>query len=145
MPNFSLKLVNRQQYPIKHILVVEDIPSQQLRALMMLSRLIDESDRLDVAVSVVPGGIQAWGLIQICLEAKISIDLMILDHDMPHGDGAELIKACRESGLQFPIITFSGIPENNNHLMALGANYCFTKEEVLNGHAEDIIRKSIEK
>jgi hypothetical protein len=56
-----------------------------------------------------------------------------LDHDMPDGDGPELSKWMHTINKKIPVITFSGIPYNNEHLAHLGAEYMFTKQEVFPG------------
>lgn len=38
-----------------------------------------------------------------------------------------------------PVITFSGIPANNEHLKSLGAEHIFIKNDVIAGKANDII------
>ncbi len=49
------------------------------------------------------------------------VDLVLLDHDMPNGNGHNLIHWMASTGRQnVPVLTFSGIHENNVRMMAFG-------------------------
>lgn len=121
--------------PIKHILVCEDVLTNQLRIAQKLFTLLDPTDFGDVEVSFVSGGIAAAGII-----SHTNVDLIILDHDMPAGSGPELMKWMAANGYKIPIITFSGIASNNDHLRSLGATYWYMKDDVIDGLADMAIR-----
>lgn len=95
-------------------------------------------------VSLVPGGLYAAAIIM----AKAP-DLLILDHDMPDGNGQALLNWMISSGkVHIPVITFSGIPENNRRMTAASGPlfrsfHTFTKEEVLTGVADAAIYSSL--
>ena len=70
-----------------------------------------------------------------------SVDVILLDHDMPQGNGADLLNWMKKTGRSIPVITFSGIPQNNQIMGTLGATYAyFQKEDVIGGKADDLIR-----
>ena len=70
----------------------------------------------------------------------MAVDLILLDHDMLCGDGPELLTWMKSRGCAVPVITFSGIPANNDHLIRCGARHRFEKSEVIRGDADDLIR-----
>lgn len=125
---------NRIDMPIKHILVADDVVLQQGRMAAHLTEILPHEGH--VQTSFVPGAIMAASIIENC-----DVDLIILDHDMPYGSGPELLKWLTEKEYKIPVITFSGIPVNNEHLMNLGATYKFQKDEVINGAADNIIKE----
>lgn len=131
---FKFRHINRLQYPQKHILICEDDFSLQKSILEHFTSIFDPQGIIQF--SVVPGGMAAAAIISSC-----KIDVILLDHDMPEGNGADLIEWMKQNGKEIPIITFSGIPQNNENMMALGANYLFNKGEVIEGKADNIIKK----
>ena len=134
---FTKKLVNRLKMPTKHIIICEDDLSCQAKMADLFKNLFPPQG--DVIVSYVPGGMQAAAII-----ANVGASLIILDHDMPTGSGDELLKWMKEQDGGIPIITFSGIPSNNNHLKELGAEHIFTKDEVMMGKANELIKEILE-
>lgn len=120
-------------FPRKHVLICEDVVEQQINLLVRLAKFlpIDGS----VQVSILPGAIMAANLIQNC-----QIDLIIADHDMSFGNGTDLLQWMQKEKKKIPVITASGIPQNNDHMMTLGANYRFSKQEVIDGLADPIIK-----
>ena len=132
--DFQYRHHNRMIYPQKHLLIVEDIIGNQKRVLDHFHSIFD-SDGL-VQISLVPGAIAAASLIQSC-----KIDVIILDHDLPEGNGSDLLNWMKKNNKNIPIITFSGIPYNNDHMINLGAHHKYGKEEVILGYTDDIIKK----
>lgn len=125
---------NRQKFPSKHVLVCEDDTSCQSRMAKHFSETFEPQGT--VQFSFVPGGRAAAGVI-----LWTPIDLVILDHDMPNGNGADLIHWMKAHKYGMPVITFSGIPQNNATMMNLGASHRFHKEEVIAGKADPLIRQ----
>jgi CheY-like chemotaxis protein len=97
------------------------------------------------------GGIQAAAIL-----TQTKPDIIILDHDLPMGNGSDLIdwlahvrviKDGKEEKIAAPpIITASGIPENNTHMKAkcdeLGLEcHHFQKHEVYSDRADNVIRE----
>jgi DNA-binding NtrC family response regulator len=123
----------RQTFPTKHVLVCEDDTSCQAR----ISKHFFEEFGFQgpVQFSFVPGARAAVGVI-----LYTPIDLVILDHDMPNGNGSDLLQWMKEKNYGMPVITFSGLPENNDIMMSLGASYRFMKHDVIDGKADSIIR-----
>lgn len=132
MSDFTQTLVNRLHMPTKSILVCEDIVLQQSRIAEHLYDILPHEG--NVEVNFVSGGKAAAAVIE-----AVGADVILLDHDMPNGSGPELLKWMTEKEIKIPVITFSGIPVNNVHLMNLGATDQFTKDEVINGSADSII------
>jgi len=132
--SFKNRLINRLVYPTKHILVVEDIVLNQKQILDHFSTIFD-SDGL-VQLSLVPGAKAAAAIIEDC-----KVDVILLDHDLPEGNGTDLLKWMKEKNINIPVITFSGIPYNNDNMMNLGASYKFGKGEVISGEADNLIKQ----
>ncbi len=119
--------------PRKHVLVCEDDTYNQAQIAMYFATSFDPQGVIEF--SFVPGGMHAAAIF-----GWRPVDLVILDHDMPHGNGADLIKWMRANNHHTPVITFSGIDANNVILMGLGATHGFSKSEVMNGKADTLIR-----
>lgn len=132
MSGFTLQLINRSTFPNKHILICEDDIHNQMVLLTHFRKVF--SPQGEVQVSVVPGGMMAAALMQ-----SFKIDLIILDHDMPFGNGVEFLTWMKENNLSIPVITASGIDSNNDRLMDNGATYKFSKDQVSSGKADETI------
>jgi CheY-like chemotaxis protein len=140
---FQYRLVGRPTYPQKHILVCEDTLTHQIAILDHFGKIFEHQGI--VQFSVVPGSYVVAQMIQ-----AVKIDVIILDHDLPQGNGSDLLNwmaAKRASANtqeqewgKIPVITFSGIPQNNTHMMSLGATHEFIKHDVINGAADEIIK-----
>lgn len=133
---FTNRLVNRETFPTKHVLVCEDNLAAQSDLANRLITLFGSCGL--VQASFAPGAAQAAGIL-----SHVGAELIILDHDMPFGNGIEFIEWMKAAGHHptIPIVTFSGIDANNDALMAAGAHYKFKKNEVINGQADEIIRR----
>lgn len=136
---FTRKLVNRLTMPTKNVLICEDDIEQQRNLLGVFQRLFGHQGH--VQVCVVPGGEFAKDILETC-----EADVVLIDHDMPYGDGVETLLETKEirewyRDLQPKVITASGIPANNDRLMAAGAHYKFTKQQIINGEADDLLRE----
>lgn len=128
------RLVGRSIFPLKHVLVCEDDIRSAGRLALHLADLFGGQGH--VQVSIVSGAVQAAGLM-----SRVGVDLLILDHDMPFGNGPDLMEWLKETGHKPPIITFSGVEKNNDYLMSLGALYQFSKDEVIEGKADDVLKQ----
>lgn len=134
--DFYNRIHNRSVFPQKHVLICEDNLNNQRRILQHFEDVF-ENEGL-VQFSVVPGALAASKIMTDC-----GVDLIILDHDMPNGNGSDLLIWMTRNNHQIPVITFSGIPQNNVHMMNLGATYHFHKQAVIEGKADGIIRMSL--
>lgn len=121
------------KYPQKHVLICEDDLTSQKAILEHLLTIFEPQGT--VQFSVVCGGVAAASLITHC-----RIDLILLDHDMPEGNGTDLLNWMKKRNLGIPIITFSGINQNNQNMMSLGAHHLFNKGEVISGKADTLIK-----
>jgi CheY-like chemotaxis protein len=134
---FQFRHHNRQKYPQKHILICEDDLTQQKRILEHFLSIFEPQG--EVQFSVVPGALMAAAII-----SSVKADLIILDHDMPQGNGSDLLAWLTQQNNTTPVITFSGIPQNNTHMGNLGAAFpFFGKEDVISGKADGLILKLI--
>ena len=131
---FQFRHIGRPTYPQKHILIVEDTITHQIDILKHLGTIFEHQGI--VQLSVVPGALAAASIIG----SGLKIDVIILDHDLPEGNGSDLMLWMKERGLTIPVITFSGIPQNNNYMMSLGATHNFGKGEVICGMADGVIK-----
>jgi len=118
----------------KHVVVCEDDTSAQAAIAKHFAEVFDPQGIVEF--SFVPGGMHAAGIF-----GWRTVDLVILDHDMPHGNGADLLEWMRANGHQTPVVTFSGIPANNQRLMELGATHNFVKNDVIGGKADALIKQ----
>ena len=131
---FTRKLVNRMRMPKRHVLVCEDVIRNQAEIAAHFDRLFAHEG--EVQASFVCGA-EAAAAVLSCME----VDLILLDHDMPCGDGPELLKWMNSHSCTIPVITFSGIPANNDHLVRCGAGHRFEKSDVIGGRADGLIKQ----
>ena len=132
--SFKSRHWNRLKMPTRHLLICEDDIDNQILLVASMRRLLEPQG--ETVVTCVSGGMAAAGVI-----SWTAVDLVILDHDMPHGNGADLMRWLRSTGRKVPVVTASGIPANNDALLGLGADRAFTKAEVIAGSADDCIRE----
>jgi CheY-like chemotaxis protein len=123
---------NRLKFPNKHVLVCEDDISQQARFAKYIESIFESQG--NVICSFVPSAAQAVAILY-----SVQTDLIILDRDMPWGNGDYVVLVAKEKNI--PVITASGLDGNNIQLMNIGATHKFNKEEVINGYATNIIRE----
>lgn len=129
---FQFRYIARLKFPHKHLLICEDDLDYQIRFTISMRRLFEPQG--EVIVSIVSGSLAAAGII-----SSTTVDLIILDHDMPYGNGSDLLNWLKEQNKNIPVITASGINSNNEQMFALGANHQFSKQEVIDGFADHII------
>ena len=138
--NFAPWPHNRLLFPTRHVLVCEDDLHHQARAAAWLAGLFGPQG--GVIASFAPSADQAA---RICLvQPAVREDLILLDHDMPWGNGHDLLLVLRGAGLKIPVITFSGLDGNNKRLMSAGADHLFEKGAVLRGAADDIVKRILQ-
>jgi DNA-binding NarL/FixJ family response regulator len=134
---FTRKLDNRPQMPTRHVLIVEDNITWQIEALKRLEALY-KGDHF-VQVSVCCGGQPAASFLSF---QNAGCDLVILDYDMPHGDGVEFLKWFRmgyPSTATHPVITFSEHETNNTFLLHCGATHRGSKQMLVEGQLDGLI------
>ncbi len=137
---FTRKLDNRPQMPVRHVLIVEDNINWQVEALKCFARIYG-GEHL-VQCSVCCGGQPAASFLSY---QSAGLDLVLLDHDMPMGDGVEFLKWFRKGfpldakPAPIPVITFSGIEENNAALCDAGATHRGSKTALATGQLDGLI------
>lgn len=134
---------NRCTFPDKHVVVCEDDISQQVRIAARMSALFGGQGR--VQVSLCPGAAMAASVF-----CAAPVDLLLLDHDMPRGNGRTLLEWMASQRLfHVPLLTFSGLEGNNQAMLDLAASLGFrtvrkhNKNEVCDGLADSFIRESL--
>jgi CheY-like chemotaxis protein len=131
---------NRLVHPDRHVVVCEDDLGHQTRMAAHLNNVFEPQGR--VQFSFVLGALAAAAIM-----CSLPVDLVILDHDMPNGNGQTLIHWMASTGRQnVPVVTFSGLAHNNDHMMSFGRDsgmtsmHMFCKNDVVDGHADEVIR-----
>lgn len=149
MSDFSLRHVARIDFPNKHIVICEDDILCQHQIMSHFNDIFERQGK--IRISMLSGTLELANILvsitNLPFYKKVTnymIDLIILDHDLPYGNGTDLLIWFKKNNIKIPIITFSGQPLNNKHMMKLGADYEFTKDEVIRGDADNIIREILE-
>lgn len=137
MTDFQIRHVNRLLFPMKRILICEDDLENQMKISNTMLSILPPQGK--TTVSFVTGGIEAAAII-----SHLKVDLILLDHDMPYGNGSDLIEWLAKDHRDIPILTFSGIPENNNHMEILATQkglkvYKAWKFDVIEGKQNKLI------
>jgi len=135
--NFERRLVNRRVMPTRHIVVCEDDLSNQREIASHFATVFDPQGYIQI--SYVCGGLAAAGILY-----SMTVNLVILDHDMPDGSGSDLLEWMKNEGYEAPVITFSGIQSNNEILRTLGAEHIFSKRQVIDGEADSLIQELLD-
>ena len=138
---FHTRHINRLQFPSKHIVVCEDDIDNQVKMVQSLRKFFPPQG--DVQIDFVCSAMGAAAIV-----SNMKVNLIILDHDMPYGSGSELIRFLKETGKTIPVITASGIPENNTNMKKLGDDlgypvHEFHKEDVFNLKIRDVIKSAL--
>lgn len=130
--------------PDRHVVICEDDIHQQVRVAALFEALFGPQHR--VQITLCPGAMMAFAVI-----TSVQTDLVLLDHDMPYGSGIDLLvnlKKVQDQHKDDPdtlarfspvILTFSGIPQNNDRLMEAGAHHKYQKDDLINGAANALL------
>ena len=140
---FQLRHYNRLHFPDKQVLVCEDDLSHQVEFANLMRSLFEPQGTVDITFS--PSGALAARAIEVF---NSHLKLIILDHDMPVGNGSDLIEWMFVTSKKIPIITASGHYPNNPHMVGLCKKYeipvhKYTKQEVLDGKANELIKELV--
>ena len=139
MSNFALRHVARIDFPDKHIVICEDDILCQKQIIDHFNDIFERQGK--VRITLLSGTIELAHILSQYCYYTWEINLIILDHDLPYGNGIDFLKWIKKQpNIEIPIMTFSGQPINNRNMMKLGANYEFTKDEVIQGRADEIIK-----
>lgn len=138
MSDFTLRHVARIDFPDKHIVICEDDILCQYEIMKHFNDIFERQGK--VRITLLSGTVEL-AKIMSTNDSIYGIDLIVLDHDLPFGNGTDLLNWMnKKCTYHIPIITFSGQPRNNENMMKLGADYNFTKDEVTQGKADQIIK-----
>lgn len=137
--NFFLRHINRLKFPTKNVIVCEDDLHHQYEIASKLNNSFERQG--NVQFNFVPSGLVAASIL-----VNIKTSLVLLDHDMPVGNGTDLIEWISANKKEVPIITFSDIDQNNINMEALCKNrgievHKFSKFDVISGSADDLIKE----
>ena len=138
MAEFKLRHRNRLKFPHKKIWIVEDDLRAQADFVSWARQRFEPQGQVQF-------DFMASGICVAASLLHLTPDLLILDHDLPYGNASDLIEWMKENGkTKIPVITASGVPENNDHLMAICIDagievYKFQKWEVYQGKADAFI------
>lgn len=137
---FEFRHLNRIKYPQKHIIVCEDDLSVQAKIATHFASIFEHQG--DIQFSFVPSAIAAAHLIAATTSGAMKVNLLLLDHDMPEGNGTDLINWLHKFDHEIPIISFSGIESNNLSMQKLyrHAFHLYSKDDVLNGKADELLK-----
>jgi CheY-like chemotaxis protein len=141
MSSFGVRHHNRKTFPTKHVLVCEDDLDNQIMFAKKLRELFDPQGH--VQFDFVCSAVAASLIMQ-----QMKVDLIILDHDMPYGFGSELLHWMKRNNKYVPIITASGIPENNDYMEKIASKlklpcHKLQKKDVFEGKADGLIQEAI--
>lgn len=130
---------NRAEWPTKHVLVCEDNLQAQSAFAQLFARLFGPDH--SVQVTFAPGAAQGIVILdQFGGGLEPRVDLLIVDHDMPWGNGAAMVEYAKG----FPRLTIlgaSGILQNNEALVAAGAHEAHRKDDYFNGTLDARLRE----
>ena len=137
---FDIRLINRHEMPTQTLLICEDDIKHQRELMARAEKLFPPQGKIQVAL--VPSSIMAARIISEGFTKHVKC--IILDHDMPYGNATNLIQWMNESGVKIPVVTASGIPENNKHMKrlcdSLGIEcHEYDKFRVIDGEADGAI------
>lgn len=139
---FDIRLINRREMPHQTLLICEDDIKHQRELMERAEKLFPPQGKIQVAL--VPSSIMAATIISQGF--KDQVRCIILDHDMPYGHATNLLQWMDEAGIKhIPVVTASGIPQNNKHMKnlcdSLGIEcHEYDKFEVIGGEADGVIR-----
>jgi CheY-like chemotaxis protein len=115
---FTDHLVNRNIFPEKWILIVEDnIEMQAMLLSLARKRYGSEGNMLATAVS---SARHAWALLEDIVLLK-RLHCILADHDTQWGSGSELLRYISHQNITVPVCGISGIPANNTNMKTEGA------------------------
>lgn len=138
MADFQLRHHNRRHFPKRHVIVVEDDIENQLRFAAWASARFDGQG--EVQFDFVCSAVAVAAILK-----NLKPNLIILDHDLPMGNGSDLLTWMGKEGIKdIPVITASGIPNNNKHMASLAEQqgiecYLYEKIQVYLGEADQKI------
>jgi CheY-like chemotaxis protein len=124
---------NRAQWPKHHVIVCEDNLEAQSDFASLFARLFGPDG--SVQVSFAPGAAQA-----ICLLMQLPVSLVIVDQDMPWGNGVSVVEMMKKFQPSVPVMTASGISANNVTLQTAGATHVLNKWEFFDGTRDALLR-----
>jgi CheY-like chemotaxis protein len=138
MVEFKLRHHNRLKFPTKSIWIVEDDLSAQADFVAWARARFEPQGECQFDFMASGIGVASSLL-------HLTPDILILDHDLPFGNASDLLQWMKENGkTNIPVLTASGVPENNDHMLKFGTElgievHRFMKYEVYQGKADGLI------
>ncbi len=117
------------------IFLAEDNPGD----VFLVKRALDYY-RIEYELSLAKNGEEAISLVQKAEEGELSVDLMLVDLNLPRYDGGQIVVAARSSktlgNTPIIVLTSSDSPHDRRRLCALGASMYFHKPADLSAFME---------
>ena len=133
--SFTQRLVNRLEFPTKHVLVCEDDLDWQSLIAKRFAEMF--GGQHSVQLSQVPGGPMATGIL-----GSSKVDLIILDHDMPHGNAEDFLGWLASVANPPPVLTNSGLDHNNARICEMWPSaHLGSKTRFAQGELDETIRR----
>ena len=125
VPQFSLHIRNGTVPPSGWILICEDMSYRQQEILGFMAERY--GGRPDILIMTLPSAYPAFAVFQAMRPQFGEPMFVLVDQDMPLGNGVQMVNALRKSRYAGKIIAFSGIPHNNEMLITAGADTAVLK------------------
>lgn len=139
--SFNVRHHNRLYFPPKHIIICEDDLDNQRRFASFMCGIFE------------PQGTVRFSFVADAISAALITDtmrpvLIVLDYDMPFGNGHDLIMYFKNKGYNVPILTATGWEPNNASFAEVLNDYqgeyvISLKEKILNGENNEFILKCV--
>src|SRR6185369_4502143 len=144
MAEFKFRHHNRLKFPTKKIWILEDDLDAQANFVAWARARFEPKGQVQF-------DFMASGIAAAAALLHLTPDVLILDHDLPYGNGSDLLGWMKENGkTNIPIITASGWAPNLDHMMRLSQEYGiemhrFMKYEVYHGKADALILEILQR
>lgn len=130
VPGFVTSHVNRKEFPTRYALIVEDDSEWQAKILNFCTTML--GNQSNILFVCCPSAVFAKSAFEAMYPMMPTF--MLLDHDMPWGDGVQLMKWMFKhvgqdvvGAVRLPVCAISGIPQNNKNLTNYGAQHIAKK------------------
>ena len=132
----AIQHINRIAFPDKWCLILEDDMDYQRKFIEEVQEVFGPQGKMLCVCA--PSALWAIKLFSesTSLLEKTSDDMgmqfptfIILDHDMPYGNAQDFLEFYRLNNLKIPVLTASGIAQNNDVMMQKGATYRYMKSD----------------
>lgn len=107
---------NRLHFPDRCVMICEDDLMHQVQLMHLMNNIFPRQGKTDIVQ--LPSGLMAAQCLAVMERVEVmDVKLVILDHDMPIGNGSNLLDWMYENKIKVPVMTASGIADNNDHML----------------------------